>query len=141
MLKFNKRVKGQRKWLLLLLSVLVLLGGAFFTPYSRLILGFMLGATASLFNLWSVHRRMKSLSKATKQDIAIKSIGTYERLGFSIVVIFIATRFEDVFNVFALVAGLLMFHAIIVVSALRRLPVDVKKGESTTEEENKIEKR
>lgn len=136
MLDFDRTVRSQRKWMLYLLAVLFL--GAGFTPYPRMFLGLILGTSASFYNLWLLQRKVKILGQAaTDNKIKAGSLGTLSRIASSILVVFIAMRYEETFNVYAVVVGLATSYVVMVLDVFVRSIIDAR----DYDEKRKIEKR
>ncbi|TXL66630.1 ATP synthase subunit I [Cerasibacillus terrae] len=113
MSQYRKMVIRQRKWMLYLLSVIVL--GAGFSPYPMFFFGLLLGSVFSFFNLWILHRNMERLGEVAIRKRKRASIGTLTRLGGAALATLIALRYEEYFHIIGVVIGLCLSYAVIII--------------------------
>ncbi|MFA1822702.1 ATP synthase subunit I [Virgibacillus oceani] len=116
MSQYEKMTIRQRKWMLYLLSILVL--GAGFTPYPRAFFGLLLGSAVSFYNLWLLQRKTKKFAIAAAEQGSVLGIGTFSRLAAAALAVLIALRFEEHFHMIAVVVGLGTSYIIIMLDYL-----------------------
>ena len=116
MSQYEKMTIRQRKWMLYLLSILVL--GAGFTPYPRIFLGLLLGSAVSFYNLWLLQRKTKKFGQAAAEQGSVLGIGTFSRLAAAALAVLITLRFEEHFHIIAVVVGLGTSYVIIMLDYL-----------------------
>jgi ATP synthase protein I len=116
MSEYEKMTIRQRKWMLYLLSILVL--GAGFTPYPRVFLGLLLGSVVSFYNLWLLQRKTSQFGRAAAERGSMMGIGTFSRLAAAALAVVIALRFEENFHIIAVVVGLGTSYVIIMLDYL-----------------------
>ncbi len=116
MSEYEKMTIRQRKWMLYLLSILVL--GAGFTPYPRVFLGLLLGSVVSFYNLWLLQRKTSQFGRAADERGSMMGIGTFSRLAAAALAVVIALRFEENFHIIAVVVGLGTSYVIIMLDYL-----------------------
>jgi ATP synthase protein I len=132
MSQFEKMVIRQRKWMLYLLSILVL--GAGFTPYPRVFFGLLLGSAVSFYNLWLLQRKTRQLGQAAAEKKSMMGIGTFSRLAAAALAVVIALRFEENFHIIAVVVGLGTSYIIIMLDYLIfSMPNDMKSFKTDSE--------
>ncbi|UJL45985.1 ATP synthase subunit I [Virgibacillus sp. NKC19-16] len=108
---YDAMVTRQRKWMLYLLAILVL--GVGFAPYPQIFQGLLLGAAASLYNLWLMQRKIKQVSEAVVDGKTKYGIGTLSRLTMAILVTVVALRFDEHFHIIAAVVGLVSSYIVL----------------------------
>lgn len=111
MTEFESMAARQRKWMFYLLAVLVL--GAGFTPYLQIFLGLLLGSAVSFYNLWLLQKKIDDFTGAVAKKQPVKGIGTVSRFAAAALVIIIALRFDEYFNVIAVLIGLMTSYLVI----------------------------
>lgn len=116
MSEYEKMTTRQLKWMLYLLSILVL--GAGFTPYPRIFLGLILGSAASFYNLWLLQRKTKKIGEVAAEQGSMRGIGMFSRLAAAALAVVIALRFEETFHMIAVVIGLGTSYIIILLDFL-----------------------
>lgn len=132
MSEYEKMTIRQRKWMLYLLSILVL--GAGFTPYPRVFLGLLLGSVVSFYNLWLLQRKTRQFGQAAAEQGSMMGIGTFSRLAAAALAVVIALRFEENFHIIAVVVGLGTSYVIIMLDYLLfSLRNDMKSDKSDSE--------
>ncbi|WLD93170.1 ATP synthase subunit I [Alkalihalobacillus sp. AL-G] len=101
------------KYGLYLLSLCVLGWG--FTSYQEVFLGLLLGLAVSLLNVWSMHRKVDRLGKAVVEGKKVKTLGSLSRLMAAGLAVLVALRYPEMFNLIAVVVGLLMMYFIMLI--------------------------
>ncbi|WP_408008631.1 ATP synthase subunit I [Pseudalkalibacillus sp. A8] len=101
------------KYCLYLLSICVLGWG--FTTYKQVFLGLVLGIVVSMFNVWSMHRKIDRVGQAVTEGTKVRTMGSLSRLMTAGLAVLIATRFPEHFNLIAVVIGLLMIYLIMLI--------------------------
>ncbi|MCF6410924.1 ATP synthase subunit I [Pseudalkalibacillus salsuginis] len=101
------------KYCLYLLSICVL--GWAVTSYKQVFLGLVLGIAVSMYNVWSMHRRIDRVGQAVTEGKKVKTMGSLSRLMTAGLAVLIATRFPEHFNLIAVVVGLLMIYLIMLI--------------------------
>lgn len=78
MSNYRTMAKRQRKWMLFLLALLIIL--SILMPYEHFFQGMLLGVAISFYNLWLLQRKADLLGEAAQKDGSKKGIGTISRL-------------------------------------------------------------
>lgn len=123
--EYGKMVKGQRKWMLFLLAILVI--GVGITPYRQVFLGLLLGSAVSTFNLWFLQHKVKRFGKAVIGGKTAVSLGTFTRMLSTVLAIALALQFETVFNVYATAIGLASSYIILMIDSFIRAMVEANR--------------
>ncbi|MRH43965.1 ATP synthase subunit I [Aquibacillus halophilus] len=110
-MQYDNMITRQRKWMFYLLAVIVL--GAGLTPYPRIFLGLLLGASLSFYNLWLMQRKIKQFGQAIVENRSAKGIGSFTRLATAALAVLIALRFEEHFHLMAVIIGLVAYYFVI----------------------------
>ncbi|GIO26858.1 ATP synthase subunit I [Ornithinibacillus bavariensis] len=103
----------QRKWMLYLLAIFVL--GAGFTPYMRIFLGLLLGSTISFYNLYLLQKKTIEFTEAVAKKEKARGIGTISRLAAVALAVIIALRYEEYFQMIAVIIGLMTSYIVIMI--------------------------
>lgn len=127
MLEFDRTVKSQRRLMLYLLSILIL--GAAFTSYQRLFWGLLLGTSVSFISLLLLQRQARALGEAVSGGKKTGSLGTLSRITLMLLVVFIAMKFEDLFNLYAVLVGLVTSYVVMLVDSIVHSIIEAKKHE------------
>lgn len=106
-------IARQRMWMLYLLAILVL--GAGFTPFPRIFLGLLLGAIISFYNLWVLQKKIYDFGEAVEKKQSARGLGTVSRFAAVALAVVIALRFEDYFQIIAVIIGLMTSYFVIMV--------------------------
>src|SRR5699024_1733228 len=123
---YDKTVKGQRKWMLIFLAILVI--GLGVIPNKQLILGLLLGSTISAFNIWFLQNRVKKFGEAITGGKSVVSLGTFTRMLTSVLAVAIALRFDHLFHVYATVIGLVSSYVIMLIDSFIRAIVEANRA-------------
>lgn len=108
-----------------LLAIFVIGWG--FTPYPHVFLGLILGTIISTYNLWSMHNKVHRMGQTIvdnakkKEDEKLKrmkSLGSLNRLAAASLAVVIAMRYPDMFNLVAVIIGLMTNHFVIMIDFL-----------------------
>ena len=113
MKQYQNMIARQRMWMLYLLAFLVL--GAGFTPYLRIFLGLLLGAIISFYNLWVLQKKIYDFGEAVEKKQSVRGLGTVSRFAAVALAVVIALRFEDYFQIIAVIIGLMTSYFVIMV--------------------------
>lgn len=103
----------QRKWMFYLLAILVL--GAGFTPYVRIFLGLLLGSAISFYNLYLLQKKTTEFTEAVVKNEKPRGIGMISRFAAVAVAVIIALRYEEYFNMIAVIIGLMTSYLVIMI--------------------------
>ncbi|MUK89652.1 ATP synthase subunit I [Ornithinibacillus sp. L9] len=103
----------QRKWMFYLLAILVI--GAGFTPYVRIFLGLLLGSIVSFYNLYLLQKKTSDFADAVVKEQSPRGLGTISRLAATALAVIIALRYEEYFDMIALVIGLMTSYLVIMI--------------------------
>jgi ATP synthase protein I len=103
----------QRKWMFYLLAILVL--GAGFTPYLRVFLGLLLGSAISFYNLYLLQKKTTEFTEAVAKSEKPRGIGMISRFAAASLAVIIALRFEEYFNMIAVIIGLMTSYLVIMI--------------------------
>jgi len=98
---------------------LVLSGVAAFIDY-RISFGILAATCFSLFNLYLLSLSMKSVMKQENANTGILMGVNMIRFGLLAVLIYIAIRNPQIFNLVGVVIGMILFMIALVIDALRR---------------------
>ncbi len=108
-----------------LLAIFVIGWG--FTPYPHIFLGLILGTVISTYNLWSMHSKVNRMGqtivdnankKEDEKKKRVKSLGSLNRLAAASLAVVIAMRYPDMFNMVAVIIGLMTNHFVIMIDFL-----------------------
>src|SRR5699024_11070051 len=110
MSNYKRMTVRQRKWMIYLLAILVL--GIGCTPYTQVFSGLLLGAAASFYNLWLLHKKIADFTDASVKKQR-SGIGTISRFATAALAIMIAIYFEEHFHLLAVVIGLMTSYVIV----------------------------
>ncbi|SET65983.1 ATP synthase protein I [Oceanobacillus limi] len=113
---YENMVTRQRKWMFFLLAILVL--GAGFTPYERIFLGLLLGSVVSFYNLYLLQKKTSEFADAVAKKQSAKGLGTVSRLAATALAVIIALRYEEHFEMIALIIGLMTSYLVIMIDFL-----------------------
>lgn len=113
MKQYQNMIARQRMWMLYLLAFLVL--GAGFTPYLSIFLGLLLGAIISFYNLWVLQKKIYDFGEAVEKKQSARGLGTVSRFAAVALAVIIALRFEDYFQIIAVIIGLMTSYFVIMV--------------------------
>ena len=116
--EYDKMVKDQRKWMLILLAILVI--GVGIIPYKQIFLGLLLGTTVSTFNIWFLQSKVKKFGKAITGGKSVVSLGTFTRMLTSVLAVVIALQYEELFHLYAVIVGLASSYLIMLVDSFIR---------------------
>lgn len=111
MFEYERMAARQRKWMYYLLAILLL--GAGFTPYLTTFLGLLLGSTVSFYNLWLLQKKIADFTTAVAKKHPVKGLGTVSRFAAAALVIIIALRYVEYFDVIAVLIGLMTSYLVI----------------------------
>jgi|SRR5690625_4897558 len=123
--EYDKMVKDQRKWMLILLAILVI--GVGIIPYKQIFLGLLLGTIVSTFNIWFLQSKVKKFGKAITGGKSVVSLGTFTRMLTSVLAVVIALQYEALFHLYAVIIGLASSYLIMLVDSFIRAIVEANK--------------
>jgi ATP synthase protein I len=106
----------QRKWMFYLLAMLVL--GAGFTPYLRVFLGLLLGSAISFYNLYLLQKKTIEFTEAVAKSEKPRGIGMISRFAAASLAVIIALRYEEYFDMIAVIIGLMTSYLVIMIDFL-----------------------
>ncbi|MEN2767294.1 ATP synthase subunit I [Ornithinibacillus xuwenensis] len=109
----EKTMARQRKWMFYLLAILVL--GAGFTPYLSIFLGLLLGSTISFYNLYLLQKKISEFTEAIAKKQKARGLGTISRFAAAALAVIIALRYEEYFNMIAVIIGLMTSYLVIMI--------------------------
>jgi|SRR5699024_2152102 len=110
---YGKMVNRQRKWMFYILAVFVL--GAGFTPYPRVFLGLLLGSAASFYNLWLLQHKINAFAESAEKNQRARGLGTLSRMAAAVLVVLIALRYDDYFDMIFVIIGLMTSYLVIMI--------------------------
>ncbi|MFC4558079.1 ATP synthase subunit I [Virgibacillus kekensis] len=113
MTNYHQLVSRQRKWMFYLLAILVL--GAGFTPYLSIFLGLLLGSLVSFYNLYLLQKKVDDFAASVETRQKTRGLGTVSRLAAVALAIIVALRFEEYFDVIAVLIGLMTSYIVIMI--------------------------
>ncbi|MCU9613303.1 ATP synthase subunit I [Caldibacillus lycopersici] len=104
------------KYLFFLLALFVLGWG--FTTYQTVFAGLILGTTISFFNLWLLYRKSIKLSEAVANGRTVYSLGSISRLASAALVVLIAIRYPEYFNILSSIIGIMTTYFVIIIDLI-----------------------
>lgn len=110
---YKKMVARQRKWMFYLLAIFVI--GAGFTPYVQIFLGLLLGTSISFYNLYLLQKKVALFGDAVTNNQKVRTLGTLSRMAAAILATLIALRFDDYFQLIAVIIGLMTSYLVIMI--------------------------
>ncbi|MBY7144727.1 ATP synthase subunit I [Virgibacillus sp. NKC19-3] len=113
---YNVMIARQRKWMLYLLAILLI--GAIFLPYPRVLLGLLLGTMASFYNLWMLQKKIVDFTEAVANQSSTRGIGMVSRFAAAILAVIVALRFEEYFHIIAVLIGLMTSYVVIMIDVM-----------------------
>lgn len=111
--ELQQSITRQRKYLIYLLALFVLLWG--FADNQSIYAGLALGTSLSLYNHWMIGRRIQRFSKAVEEGRKVPSVGTVLRMGSAALAAMIAIQNPDQFHLISTVIGLMTAYAVIMI--------------------------
>lgn len=111
MSNYRTMAKRQRKWMLYLLALLIIL--SILMPYEHFFQGMILGVAISFYNLWLLQRKTDLLGEAAQKDGSKKGIGTISRLAAAALGALIAMRYD--FSIIGYIIGLMAVYPVIMI--------------------------
>lgn len=111
MSNYRTMAKRQRKWMLYLLALLIIL--SILMPYEHFFQGMILGVAISFYNLWLLQRKADLLGEAAQKDGSKKGIGTISRLAAAALGALIAMRYD--FSIIGYIIGLMAVYPVIMI--------------------------
>lgn len=111
MSNYRTMAKRQRKWMLFLLALLIIL--SILMPYEHFFQGMLLGVAISFYNLWLLQRKADLLGEAAQKDGSKKGIGTISRLAAAAFGALIAIRYD--FSIIGYIIGLMAVYPVIMI--------------------------
>lgn len=111
MSNYRTMAKRQRKWMLFLLALLIIL--SILMPYEHFFQGMILGVAISFYNLWLLQRKTDLLGEAAQKDGSKKGIGTISRLAAAALGALIAMRYD--FSIIGYIIGLMAVYPVIMI--------------------------
>lgn len=111
MSNYRTMAKRQRKWMLFLLALLIIL--SILMPYEHFFQGMLLGVAISFYNLWLLQRKADLLGEAAQKDGSKKGIGTISRLAAAALGALIAIRYD--FSIIGYIIGLMAVYPVIMI--------------------------
>lgn len=123
--EYDKMVKDQRKWMLILLAILVI--GVGIIPSKQILLGLLLGTSVSTFNIWFLQSKVKKFGKAITGGKSVVSLGTFTRMLTSVLAVVIALQYEELFHLYAVIIGLASSYLIMLVDSFIRAIIEANK--------------
>src|SRR5699024_4804734 len=96
-----------------LLAALLL--GLAIIPYERVFLGLILGTTISFYNLWLLQRKINDFAENAVKGVKSRGLGTASRFAAAILGVILALRYEEYFNLIALIIGLMTYYLVILI--------------------------
>ena len=113
MSNYRTMAKRQRKWMLLLLAIVIIL--SLTLPYKHFFQGMLIGVI-SFYNLWLLQRKTDILGEAAERDGSRKGIGTVSRLAAAALGALIAIRYD--FSIIGFIIGLMAAYPVIMIDYL-----------------------
>lgn len=111
MSNYRTMAKRQRKWMLLLLAIVIIL--SLTLPYEHFFQGMLIGVAISFYNLWLLQRKTDILGEAAERDGSRKGIGTVSRLAAAALGALIAIRYD--FSIIGYIIGLMAVYPVIMI--------------------------
>src|SRR5690625_4103326 len=111
MSNYRAMANRQRKWMLYLLAILVVVTAI--VPNKHFFLGLLLGAVISFYNLWLLQRKTNILGEAAEKDGSRKGIGTISRLAAAALGALLAFRYD--LSIIGYIIGLMTVYPVIMI--------------------------
>lgn len=113
---FDQMVERQRKWMLYILALFILLA-AVLPAHRPLFLGLLLGSVISYYGMRLLQKRLRVFGESVVETGKAKGLGTMFRLLGAVVAVFLALYFEDKVNYYGVVAGLATSYVVLIIDA------------------------
>ncbi len=92
----------------------------------RISLGLLLSAGFSLFNMWLLSLILKAMMKQENGNYAAMATGNVIRFSLLLAVVYVGVKNPQLFNVYGLAAGFILFLGALLIDALSRKGGDGK---------------
>ncbi len=113
---FDQMVERQRKWMLYILVVFILLAAGL--PVHRpLFLGLLLGSVISYYGMRLLQNRLRVFGRTAVESGKAKGLGTMFRLLGAVAAVFLAFYLEEKVNYYGVVAGLATAYVVLIIDA------------------------
>lgn len=116
MTEYKKILQRHIKILLYLLSLYALGWG--FTPWQSAFNGLLLGTVGSVYFLLSTYRKINRMGQAIVEQRRTMSLGSLQRVAVAGLVVLIALRFPQTFDLIFVILGLMTFSIVILIDIL-----------------------
>lgn len=116
MQEFDQLVARQRKWMLYILALFILLA-AVLPEHRPLFLGLLLGSVISYYGMRILHNRLKKFGETVIESARPIGLGTFVRLLGGALAVFLAFYLGDKVSYVGVVAGLGMAYVVLLVDA------------------------
>ena len=114
--EYRQMFRRQVKYLFYVLSLYVVGWG--FTPYPKIFLSLILGASFSFYHLWSMYHKINRLGQAVINKKKVRTLGSLQRLAVSALVVLIAMRYPESFHLISVIIGLMTYYFVIMIDYL-----------------------
>lgn len=107
-------VKRQRRWMLIIVSILLMSAGlSTYTRFQPIMYSLFLGSAISYYNMWLLQRKIGLFSDTILTTGKKKlSLGTIARFASVILGVIIVTRFDTYFNLGAYLIGVVIIYPV-----------------------------
>ncbi len=116
MQEFDQLVSRQRKWMLYILALFILLA-AMLPDYRPLFLGLLLGSVISYYGMRILQNRLRKFGESAIESGKPIGLGTIFRLLGGILAVFLAFYLDEKVNYVGVVAGLGVAYVVLLVDA------------------------
>lgn len=116
MQEFDQLVARQKKWMLYILALFILLAAAL-PEHRPLFLGLLLGSVISYYGMRLLQNRLKKFGETAIESGKPIGLGSFVRLLGGVIAVFLTVYLGDKVNYFGVVAGLGMSYVVLLVDA------------------------
>lgn len=120
MSSYNEIFKRQRKWMLYIISFLLMAAGlGTFTKFQPVLYGLLLGTLISLYNIWFLQKKVSKFSE-TIMDAESKrqGLGMISRLAAVVFGAILVIKFDAYFNLVSYLIGFVLFYPVIMIDLI-----------------------
>ncbi len=112
--------KRQRKWMLFLIALFLMVAGiSTFTKYQPVFYGLLLGILIGFYNVWFLQRKISLFSETIMDsDGKRQGLGMISRFAAVILGAMIAVKFDMYFNLIAYLIGFVLLYPVMMIDLI-----------------------
>lgn len=112
--------KRQRKWMLYLISLFLMVAGiSTYTKYQPIFYGLLLGILIGFYNVWFLQKKISRFSETIMDsDNKRQGLGMISRFAAVILGTIIAVKFDMYFNLIAYLIGFVIFYPVMIIDLI-----------------------